>query len=505
MTHLARSTLIIAFFFVMEKALGYLRYLMIGRQFQISAELDAFYAANNLPDLLFALISGGALAMAFIPVLSEKLAKEGRRAAWDLFSRIGNLVFLVTGGVSLVLAIFAGPLVDAVVTPGFPLEQRQLVTELMRLNLISTMLFSLAGLVIAGLQSNQHFWLPALAPTLYDVGTLIGVTVLSPEVGYTLGPVTLPAFGLGVHGLVYGTILGALLFLGVQVPGLLHYGFRWTPAINLRHPDVRKVLRLLGPRVLTMFFIHLVFLAQDNIASWLAVGSVSALVYGWLFFQFPESIIGTALGQALLPTLSEQITRQEVDNFRQTVTRAVRILLSLALPAMALLWTGVRPLVSLFNFDALGTDMVVWTTRAYLLGLPAYVLIEIAARSFYARQNVRIPLLASGMATLSFVALAIPLAMWLDAPGIALANALAYSGEATLLCVLLNRQYGGLFRVRSALLRAALAALLAAALVTLLVNVLPLGGLFLAGAAVAAGGLVALPFIWPELKLLIKL
>ena len=222
MTHLARSTLIIAVFFVMEKALGYLRYLMIGRQFQISAELDAFYAANNLPDLLFALISGGALAMAFIPVLSEKMETEGRRAAWELFSRIANLVFLVTAGISVVLAVFAGPLVDAVVTPGFPAEQRALVADLMRLNLISTLLFSLAGLVIAGLQANQHFWLPALAPVLYDVGTLFGVTVLSPEVGYSLGPVTLPAFGLGVHGLVYGTILGALLFLGVQEIGRAH-------------------------------------------------------------------------------------------------------------------------------------------------------------------------------------------------------------------------------------------------------------------------------------------
>ena len=97
------------------------------------------------------------------------------------------------------------------------------------------------------------------------------------------------------------------LFLVIQIPGLIKYKFRWTPKINLSHPGVRQVLTVFGPRILTMFFIQLIFIAQDNIASRLIAGSVTALVYGWLFMQVPESLIGTAIGTALLPTISEQI------------------------------------------------------------------------------------------------------------------------------------------------------------------------------------------------------
>src|SRR4030067_2031007 len=221
MSRFAKSTLIVAVFFGLEKVLGFVRQIIIARQFGLSPELDAFNAANNMPDLLFALISGGALAIAFIPVLTETLHKHDRQAAWDLFSRIANLMFLITGGIALVLAILAGPIVQRVIIPGFSLEQQQLVTHIMRLDLIATLIFSLSGLVIAGLQANQHFLLPALAPAMYDLGMLFGVLILAPENGYQLGPLTPPAFGMGVFGLVYGSIIGAALFLFIQLSGLV--------------------------------------------------------------------------------------------------------------------------------------------------------------------------------------------------------------------------------------------------------------------------------------------
>src|SRR4030066_783001 len=139
MSRFAKSTLIVAVFFGLEKGLGFVRQVLIARQFGLSAELDAFNAANNLPDLLFALISGGALAIAFIPVLTETLQKQDRRAAWDLFSRIANLMFLFTAGIAVLFAILAGPLVQRVITPGFTLEQQRLVGKITRLALIATL------------------------------------------------------------------------------------------------------------------------------------------------------------------------------------------------------------------------------------------------------------------------------------------------------------------------------------------------------------------------------
>ncbi|HSB65068.1 MAG TPA: murein biosynthesis integral membrane protein MurJ [Anaerolineales bacterium] len=506
MSRFARSTLIVAVFFGLEKLLGFVRQVIIARQFGLSPELDAFNAANNLPDLLFALISGGALAIAFIPVLTETLQKQDRQAAWDLFSRIANLVFLITASIAILLALLAGFLVQRVVTPGFSAEQQQLVSNIMRLDLIATVIFSLSGLVIAGLQANQHFLLPAMAPSMYDLGMLFGVIILSPDVGYKLGPLTLPAFHLGIYGLVYGSIIGAILFLLIQLPGLVKYKYHWTPRIDLHHPGVRKVLVLMGPRVMTVLFIQLVFIATDNIASWLVPGSVSALVYGWLFMQVPETIVGTALGTVLLPTISRQVALEQVDSFRQSLNRAMRIILALTIPGAVLVAVGVRPLVSILGFDSAGTDLVVWVTRGFLVGLLAHSLIEVASRAFYAQQNALIPLGASLCATLIFIVLAIGLGYTLGAPGIALANSLAYTGEAVLLWYLLNRRFTGVVAARTTLLRAIPVAGVCGLLVFGLLQLsLPVSDVLLGVAALGVGGLLAIPFIMPELKLLVKM
>ena len=330
--------------------------------------------------------------------------------------------------------------------------------------------------------------------------------ILAPETGYQIGPITLPAFGMGVYGLVYGGIIGAAMFLLIQLPGLVIYKFHWTPAINLHHPGVRKVLALMGPRVLTVFFIQLVFIATDSIASWLVPGAVSALVYGWLFMQVPETLVGTAIGVVLLPTISEQIAREQLDNFQQSLNRACRIILALTIPAAVLVMVGIRPVVSILGFDAAGTDLVVWVTRGFLIGLVGHALLEIASRSFYAQQNALIPLGASFLATVFFISLAIGLGFTIGAAGIALANGLAFSGEALLLWYLLNRRFAGVADVRSTLVRVIPVALLGG-LVTygVLQLSLPVSGLILGAVALGAGGLVVIPFILPELKLLIKM
>jgi putative peptidoglycan lipid II flippase len=507
MSHIARSALIIAVFFGLEKLLGFLRQLLIARQFGLSAGLDVFNAANNLPDLIFGLISGGALAIAFIPVLTEYLEEKGRPAMWDLFSRVANLVFLVTFALSILVALLATQLVswNLGIAPGFSPEQRFQVVDLMRLNLIATMLFSISGLVIAGLQANQHFLLPALARSMYDLGTLIGVIFLAPSTGYQIGPITLPAMGLGIYGLTYGTVLGALLFLGIQLPGLVRYQFHWVAKINLRHPGVQKVLRVMGPRIGSMFFVYMVLIyIPDNIASRLPTGSVTALVYGWLFMQVPETLIGTAIGTALLPSISEHFVRREVSIFTTSLNKALRVILALTLPVAVLIALAIEPIAAIFGFNQAGTDLVVWTTRAFLLGLTGHAMLEIAGRGFYAQQNAITPLWASALMAAIFTILAITLARSLGSIGIALANSLAFSIEALLLWFLLNRRYPGALMVGSTLLRALIGSTIAGLVIFFLMR-LSASNLPLALGSLAVGGLVALPFAWPEVRLLIKL
>jgi putative peptidoglycan lipid II flippase len=505
LSHVARSSLLIAVLFGVDKLLGLLRLIIIGRQFGVSQELDAFNAANNLPDLLFAIISGGALAMAFIPVLSATMEKQGRAAAWELFSRVANWAFLITGAIALLLAVLARPLVQGElgIAPGFTPELQELVAELMRLDLIATMIFSLSGLVIAGLQANQHFLLPALAPVLYDLGQIFGATVLAPESGYALGGIRLPAAGLGVHGLVYGVILGACLHLGIQVPGLIRFRFRWVPLLGWEHQGLRRVARLMAPRILTIGAFQTIFVIQDNLASRLELGSVTALAYGWLIMQVPETILGTAIGTAILPTLSEHFAREDAAAFETSVARAVRIMLALTVPAAALMAAGLRPLVQVaFAFDARGTELVVWAARAYLVGLVGHSLLEIGARSFYARQDARTPLLAAGLSAGLFAVAGLGLYRPLGAAGIGLSNSLAFTVEALLLLALLSRSYPRVRQQWRPLLRILLGSALGAGLVHLLLEAPGLHPPLSGPLALLGGGLLTLPFLLPELRLL---
>jgi putative peptidoglycan lipid II flippase len=511
LSFLTRTSLLLGFFFALDKILAFLRSIIIARQFSLSFELDAFNVANNLPDLLFALISGGALAMAFIPVLSEILTLRGRQATWALFSRVANLAFVVTASIAAIIAIFARQIVRSQIgiAPGFGPDQQLLIADLMRLNLIATLIFSLSGLVIAGLQANQHFLLPALAPTLYNLGQIFGALVLSPKVPYTIGPVTLPHYGLGVYGLVYGVILGATLHLGIQIPGLIRYGFRWIPSLTLRNQGVQEVLRVVGPRLITMFFIQLMFIARDNFASRLGqVGAISSLTYGWMIMQVPETLIGTAIATALLPTISEQVARSDWGAFHQTVEKALRVLVALTLPAAALIAAGLKPLVQFaFGFDATGTNLLTWTARVYMLTLIGYTVQELMARSFYAQKDALTPLKTVIIRIAIYLTAGLLAVRFFKEPGapmIAMAE-LAIGVEAVIMLLWLNRRLPEPLSTGRSLIKGLIGALLGGGAAYSLATFLPGSAVLTALVGMFFGGLLALPVVWGEVRLLFSL
>ena len=509
-SRLSRVSLLLFVFFGLDKLLAVFRTIIIGRQFGLSAELDVFNAANNLPDLLFALISGGALSIAFIPILSETLAKQGRDSSWKLFSQIANLAFVVTAVLAILVSILAVPLVrgELGIAPGFTPEQQDLAVDLMRLNLIATLIFSISGLVMSGLQANQHFLLPAIAPLVYDGGRIFGALILSPEVGYRIGGFQLPGLGLGIHGLVYGVIIGAAFHLLVQIPGLVKFKFKWFPKLSVRDQSVRKVLRLMGPRLLSMVFIQLIFLGQDNLASRLPVGSVTALSFGWWIQQVPQTMIGTAIATALLPTLSEHLAAGERLAFKNTIERSLKVMISLSLPIAVIISVTSLPLIQLaFGFTLSESQMVLWAAQAFLVGLLGHNIVELGVRSFFATQKPLIPLAVSASGFLLFLGTAIPLMGFLSFSGIALANAISYSIQALILILLLNRRLPEYFRLGGSILRGLLSAVLAGVGAWLVMSVLPipLPGLLLTLGGIAVGTLVAVPPIWQDIRLLVQL
>ena len=511
LSFLTRTSFLIGGFFALDKGLAFLRSIIIARQFSLSFELDAFNVANNLPDMLFALISGGAMSMALIPVLSEYLTTRGRPEAWKLFSRIANLAFLVTAVAGVFIAIFAEQIVRAEIgiAPGFGIAEQDVIIKLMRLNLIATTIFSVSGLVMGGLQANQHFLLPAMAPMLYNIGQIFGALVFSPAEPYHIAGITFPALGLGVEGLVFGVILGAILHLGIQIPGLIKYKFHWTPSITLKDEGVKKALKIMGPRLVTMFGIQLIFIARDNFASRLGtVGAVTALTYGWMIMQVPETLLGTAIATAILPTLSEYAAADNWIKFREVIERAIRVLIALTLPLATILSAGLLPLVRVvFHFDVAGTALLTWTARAYLLTLVGYAIQEVLSRAFYARKEALIPLATIFIRFGIYIAAGIIVVNYfpeLSATGLALAE-LAVVVEAALMLYLMDSRLPTRVTALPSLLRGLIAALLGGASAYTVALYLPGSAVVTAIIGMLVGAGVALPIVWQEMRLLFNL
>ena len=505
LSFLTRTSLLLSFFFALDKVFAFGKSLLFNKIVGLEG-MGIFGAANNIPDYLSALLSGGALGIAFIPVLTEYLDKQGRREAWDLFSRIINLAFVITGAFSIIIILLAGPMTRYIIAPGFTRDQQILTASLMRIDLIAILIFSISGLVMASLHANQHFFLPALAPILYNLGQIFGVTILSPNNGLHLGPIQLPAFGLGLYGMVYGVILGSALHLLIQVPGLIRYQFHWTPVLEFKSVGVQRVLILLGPRILTMGCIQAYFVARDNFASRFNTVGVGALNLGWTIQQVPETIIGSAIAVALLPSLAEFINRGEIDNFIATVNRALKVMLAFCIPVAVLLALTVRPLAGrFFGYDASRLDLLTACTWAFLIGLVGDAWLEVAVRSFYANQNTRIPLVAAFIQVIAFVIFSFILSPIIGLAGIPLSAALTFSTQAFILLVILNRQFPGLLQLGSTAPRAFLSALLAGSVTFFLIKFLPLSILPTTLIALIIGALTATPIIWPEIKLFLKL
>jgi len=349
--------------------------------------------------------------------------------------------------------------------------------------------------VMASLQANQHFLLPALAPTLYNVGQIIGALLFVPR--------------FGIQGLVYGVILGAAFHLLIQIPALFKYGFKWSPVLDLQHTGLIEALKLLGPRLLTMGGIQAIVIARDYFASLLKQeGAVTSLQNGWMIMQVPETLLGTAIATAMLPTLAEFAARADWNGFHLAVEKALRVLIALTIPVAAVMAAGIHPLVrAAFGFDEATTTLITWTTRAYLLTLTGFSIQEIAARSFYARKEPLFPLYAVVLRLALFVTISIAGITFfkpIGAPIIAFAE-IALLIESIVLFSWLSKRTHEPLRVWSAVFKGLAAALLGGLTAYGLAVNVPGSALLTALLGMAVGGLVALPFIWTEIKLVLKL
>ena len=398
---LVHSTLMLMILFGIAKVISLGQTVIIANFFGLDSAWDAYVVANRIPELIVILISGGALGHAFIPIFSGYLARDEKVDGYKLASHVVNVVFVAALLISLVTFVLTPWLVTNIIAPGFAENPETLMQtiNMMRLLLVGAIIFAVSGIFSSILHSHNQFLLPALAPIMYDLGILFGVVFL-------LKP-------FGIYGVAIGTVLGAAAHLLIQVPGLIRNGARWFPELGLSDPVLWRVIRLMLPRVAGLFVFQFNFIVMYSIASELGEGSVSALDWGWRIMQIPQTLLGTAMGIVIFPTLAALSEIRDESGKRNAMSGALKFIMITSIPsAIGLILIG-RPLLSLLErgaFDASATALVYSTLSAFTLGLIVHSMLEIVARSFYADKDTWTPLwTALAGATLNLV-----LSYWLS-------------------------------------------------------------------------------------------
>jgi putative peptidoglycan lipid II flippase len=463
---LAKAGLVVSGAFLVSRLLGWVRLVVIGNAFPAD-ELDTFFAAFRIPDLMFQLVAAGALSSALLPIVASLLERGDEAHAWRLVSTIVNLMLTALGALAVALFVLA-PLVMRAITPGFEGEQLERTVLLTRIMLLSPIFLAMGSVATSVLNAGGRFAASAVAPIVYNLAIIGGALFLAPS--------------FGIEGLAVGVVAGSLLHLVVQLAPLRLLGFRYEPRIDREDPEARRALLLMVPRAFGLGAGQVTFIVVTALASTLWVGAVTDFNIAFTLLQIPIGVIGVPLGIVLLPSLSRDAAVGREVEFASLLTRALRLILFVMLPIAGLTAVLARHVVDLlFGGGQIGdTDLeqIAVTLLWFLTGLAAHALIAVLARAFYARQDTLTPVLAAVAAVIMNTTLAVVLVGPMGLAGIALAIALAAWMEALVLLVVLRRRIEGL--AVGVLARVGVQALVGSAIASALAfgTVTVLGGLF---------------------------
>ena len=428
------ATLLAASSFV-ALLLGLLRELFLAGGFgATSPEVAAYKVAFTVPDFMFFVLTSGALAVTFIPVFNERYLKGNKKSAWELSSSILNSFALVTFVTSILIIIFADPLVRYVVAPGLYEQNEQaafLAVSMMRIVAINPLLFSISTVFTSIQQAVGRFFFVSLAPIFYNFSIILGIVVFAPASG----------FNMGIMGVAVGVVIGSIMQLAVSFVGLAGLGVSYKPKIFWKNKGFRKVLRILPARSLDQGMDYFQTIVDINLASRISVASIGAYSYAYILHNVPITLIGVALSTAAYPKLTERLAQGRPDLFKKDVAKLLRLVVWFALPAITVTFLLRGYLVRIIVRD--GNAQI-----AALVGIFAWVIMfralyHVLSRCFYAQQDTKTPLYVSILA----VSLSIGLAIWWSQPqnfgliGLPLAQVVGAMVETIVLTVILQKRF----------------------------------------------------------------
>lgn len=437
------AAVILASSTLLSSLLGLLRDRLLNSYYlgTYPAGIDAYTVAFTIPDFMFFILVSGALSVTFIPVFNQRMAKNNKKSAWELSTSILNLLAILTLITSILIIIFAEPLVKYVVGPGLSESSRALAVSMMRVIAVNPFLFAIATVISSVQQALGRFTFSAMAPAVYNIGIIIGTVFFTG--GINIFGVQI--FEGGIMGVALGVAFGAVLQILVAVAGLIGIGFDYSFKIYWKNKGFRQVLKLLPARSIDQGIDYVNSIVETNMASRMGPGTVRAYQQSLTLHMMPVNLIGVAISTAFFPNLTESLGRGRRDLFKKDLQNALRMITFLALPVSVMFYFLRGYIV---NFIKNGGDNLIANLLGVLvISIFCRAIYHIAARSFYAMQDTKTPLRVSLFA----IGLNIVLAVWfslglkLDAYGLAWAQSIGAVVEISVLIFLMNRRIEGLF------------------------------------------------------------
>jgi putative peptidoglycan lipid II flippase len=447
-----RSASLVSGALLLSRISGLVRETIMAHLFGAGRVYDAFSLGFRIPNLTRDLFAEGALSSAFVPIFAEYLSGRGRKEAAVLANLVGTAVILIVG-VLCILGVIFSPALVALLAPGWKAADPgkfALAIRMTRMMFPFLLLVALAAQAMGVLNACNQFGIPALASTLFNLGSVgFGVTL-----GLWLGP---PIGIAPIEGMAYGVVLGGALQLLWQVPSLRRAGFSFRPQLDWSHPGLQRIMRLMLPAIIGSAAVQVNVAVNTNFASTIVDpvrgvnGPVSWLQFAFRFMQLPLGLFGVAIASATLPAISRSAATGKLDEFRRTLSRSLGMVLLLTVPSSAgLIILGNSMIGAIFQgrkFEAYDTRQTAFALSCYAAGLAGYAAMKVLAPAFYALGSARVPMLVSIASILINYVVAWSMIRWagLGHAGLALATSGVSLFGAAALFWLVRLRIGGIY------------------------------------------------------------
>ncbi|HVC36391.1 MAG TPA: murein biosynthesis integral membrane protein MurJ [Candidatus Dormibacteraeota bacterium] len=361
--------------------LGFLRTKLVNANFPATgpSSTDAYFAAFNIPDFFFYTLAAGALGVAFMPVLSDRLHRGDRKGVWELSASLMNFLAIIMTGVAVIILIFAKPLIQYVVAPNLTAIQLHNAVTIMRFLAFNPLLFTISGILTSVQQTMGRFFFYAIAPFFYNLSIIISIFVFRHNVGLT---------GLGI-----GALIGAIIQLLVVIFGTTKLNFHWHPNIHWRSRDFKTILHQLPPRSLDQGIDQIESIVETNFARRLGEGNVTYYNNAYILSTAPILLIGTAISTAAFPRLNDRLSQGRPDLFRADFLKILRAMIWITMPILVVSYFCRGYLARIIYTQ--GNDAIATIFGYLTMAIFFRIIYSIVSRWFYAQKDTRTPLYVS--------------------------------------------------------------------------------------------------------------